>query len=75
MGVNMMVIVISLEVWRDDNNGGNVLSNIFDGIEAEFAQVYCSSGFPKNDICKKYFQMTDAMAIKNIFKKQKMGRC
>lgn len=70
----MKILVISLEVWRDDNNGGNVLSNIFSDLEAEFAQVYCSSGFPQNNICKSYFQMTDAMAIKNILKKQPMGR-
>ena len=70
----MKILVISLEVWRDDNNGGNVLSNIFRDFEGEFAQIFCSSGVPNNNICSRYFQMTDSMAIKNVLKKEKMGR-
>jgi len=69
----MRVLVISQEVWRDDTNGGNVLSNIFDGLDAEFAQIYCSAGTPSNHICKKYYQMTDAMVIRNVTKKEIMG--
>lgn len=71
---NVKILIISMEVWRDDNNGGNVLSNIFEGFEGEFAQIYCSSGVPNNKICGQYFQMTDAMAIKNILRGHKMGR-
>lgn len=69
----MRILVLSLEVWRDDNNGGNVLSNIFTDFDAEFAQIFCSAGQPNNDICKRYYQMTDVMAIKNILQKKKMG--
>lgn len=70
----MKILVISLEVWRDDNNGGNVLSNIFRDFDGEFAQIFCSAGVPNNNICSRYFQMTDSMAIKNVLKKEKMGR-
>lgn len=69
----MKILIISMETWSNNTNGGNVLTNIFNGFEAEFAQVYCSSGMPDNSICSKYFQMTDSMAIRNILKKQKMG--
>lgn len=69
----MRILVLSKEVWRDDQNGGSVLSNIFSGFEAEFAQIYCSSGEPKNALCKKYYQMTDKMMICNIFKGTPVG--
>ena len=70
----MKILVLSLETWRDGTNGGNVLTNMFSGIDAEFAQIYCSSGTPSNKICNRYFQMTDAMAIRNILQKRPMGR-
>ena len=70
----MRILIISQEVWRYDTNGGNVLSNIFEGIDAEFAQIYCSPGTPSNHICKLYFQMTDAMIIKNVFRSAPVGK-
>ena len=66
----MKILIVSYECWRDDTNGGNVLSNIFSGIDAEYAQIYCSGGEPSNTICKKYFQITDKM----IFKGKNIGR-
>lgn len=69
----MKILVISMETWRSDTNGGNVLTNIFTGFDAEFAQIYCSSGKPDNKVCSIYFQMTDAMAIRNILKREQMG--
>ena len=70
----MKVLVLSKEVWRDDQNGGNVLSNIFSGLDAEFAQVYCSDGLPNNTLCRRYYQMTDAMMATRILKGAKPGR-
>lgn len=71
----MKILIVSAEAWRDDTNGGNVLSNIFAEFKnAEFAQIYRSSGEPFNLCCKQYFQMTDSMAVKNILKRQKIGR-
>lgn len=70
----MKILILSLETWKNDTNGGNVLSNLFENFDAEYAQIYCSAGVPQNNICKKYFQMTDAMAIKNIVKNENMGQ-
>jgi len=70
----MKILIISAEVWRDDTNGGNVLSNLFSGFDAEFVQIYCNPGTPKNNICKKYFQMTDSMIINNLLKRRRIGR-
>ena len=57
----MNILVVSYEAWRDTNNGGNVLSNIFCAFpEANIAQVYCSGELPANSICRKYFQISEA---------------
>lgn len=68
------MLIISAEVWRDDTNGGNVLSNLFANSCYEFAQIYCSPGEPQNKLCKKYYQMTDSMMVNSILKKGKPGR-
>lgn len=70
----MKILVISAEVWRDDKNGGNVLSNIFCDTGYEFAQIYCNPGKPSNHLCKKYYQMTDSMMINAILHRGKSGR-
>lgn len=70
----MKVLIISAEVWRDDTNGGNVLSNIFSGSEYQFAQIYCNPGEPQNKLCKDYYQMTDSMMIRSILRKGEPGK-
>ena len=70
----MKILIISAEVWRDDTNGGNVLSNIFDKTGYQFAQIYCNPGNPANNLCKLYFQMTDSMMVQSILQKGKPGR-
>lgn len=70
----MRILIISAEVWRDDTNGGNVLSNIFDGLDATFAQIYCNPGMPDNKICYSYFQLTDKMMIQSVFQNKKPGK-
>lgn len=70
----MKVLIISHELWSENNNGGNVLSNLFSGFDAEFAQLYCSPGIPNNKICKRYFQITDSMVVNGLFRNQKVGK-
>ena len=70
----MRILILSAEVWRDDTNGGNVLSNIIGGLDAEIAQIYCNPGSPDNNVCKRYFQMTDKMVIKSFFTRKPIGR-
>lgn len=60
----MRILILSKECWRNDQNGGNVLSNMFEGFNAEFAQIYCSTGEPSNNICKHYFQVTDSEVMR-----------
>ena len=69
----MKILIIADEVWSDTIHGNNVLSNWFSGFEAEFAEIYCSPGTPKNNCCENYFQITDSMMAKSFFGK-KAGR-
>lgn len=60
----MNILIISSEAWRDTNNGGNVLSNIFTAFpDANIAQIYCSGEEPQNSVCRKYFQISDSMLL------------
>ena len=70
----MRVLILSLEVWQEGTNGGNVLSNMFKDTGMEFAQIYCSPGHPQNDICLKYYQMTDSMVIHNLLRHKEIGK-
>lgn len=70
----MRVLILSLEVWQDGTNGGNVLSNMFKDTGMEFAQIYCSPGEPRNELCTQYYQMTDSMVIHGVLKHRAIGR-
>ena len=60
----MKILIISYESWRDTNNGGNVLSNIFCAFpEADIAQIYCSGELPQNNICQNYYQISESMLL------------
>lgn len=69
----MRVLIITDEEWNDIVYGNNVLTNWFSGLDAEFAQIYASPGFPNNEICNKYFQITDLEMVKSIIGIGKAG--
>ena len=70
----MKILIISAEVWRDDTNGGNVLTNLIGPIDAEVAQIFCNPGEPQNNVCKKYYQMTDGMVIRSALRHRPIGK-
>ena len=70
----MKILVLSYEVWNDKINGNNVTSNWFEGMEAEFANIYASPGEPYNNCCQKYYQITDSMMAKSIITSKKAGK-
>ena len=60
----MKILIVSHESWRNTNNGGNVLSNIFCSFQdAELAQVYCSGEEPQNDLCQRYYQISESLLL------------
>jgi hypothetical protein len=66
----LRILIIADEVWNDEIHGNNVLSNWFNGFNAEFAEIYCSPGSPKNKCCENYFQLTDLMMVKSVIGKR-----
>ena len=60
----MNILIVSYESWRDTNNGGNVLSNIFSAFpDAKLAQIYCSGEEPQNSVCRRYFQISESLLL------------
>ena len=49
----MRILVLSNEVWNDRINGNNVTSNWFEGMDAEFANIYASPDEPLNNCCQR----------------------
>jgi hypothetical protein len=70
----MKILIITDEVWNDEVHGNNILTNWFEGINADFANIYCSPGKPSNKICNNYFQITDKMVLKSLITKKKAGK-
>lgn len=69
----MRILILSDEDWNDSVYGNNVLTNWFNGFNAEFAQIYCSPGLPYNFICNRYFRITDMQMVKSIITLKKAG--
>lgn len=69
----MRILLITDEEWNDAVFGNNVLTNWFEGFDAEFAQIYCSPGMPYNMICNHYYQITDAQMACSLFWGAKAG--
>lgn len=70
----MRILVISKVSWRDDINGGNVLTNVFKDFDANFAMITCSGAEPNNPICRHYYQVTDGMMVSHLLHGTKIGR-
>lgn len=70
------ILIISGESWREDSNGGNVLSNLFSTFtdEYEFAQIFTNPAMPSNSICTKYFHISEGEVVKAFLKNQTFGR-
>lgn len=69
------ILIISGEAWRDESNGGNVLSNLFETFtdDYEFAQIFTNPAMPSNTICKKYFHISEGEVIKSFLNKANFG--
>jgi hypothetical protein len=70
------ILIISGEAWRNESNGGNVLSNLFGTLidDYDFAQVYTNPTLPSNAICNKYFHLSEADMLQTVFKRKPFGR-
>lgn len=70
----MRVLTLSNIEWSDSNAFGNTMSNFFSGIsDIELASLYRRSSSPNNNVCKKYYKISNASIVKNFFSPQKIG--
>lgn len=69
------ILIISGEAWRDESNGGNVLSNIFTPMKDkfEFAQIYTNPAMPNNSICERYFHISESQLIGSFITRKSFG--
>lgn len=64
------ILLISRSSWSNSNSIGNTFSSIFKGWDENcISNIYCRSNFPENEICKKYFSISDGRLLKSIYKK------
>lgn len=70
----MRVLIIHATPWNDILYGNNVLTNWFQGMDLEIANVYRGSGSPRNSCCTHYFQISDRMMLRSLLKKEKAGK-
>lgn len=66
MDSKMRILIVTIDLWNDVTNGNNIHTNWFTGFDAEFANIYLVPGKPNNQICTRYFQVTDAMMAKSF---------
>lgn len=69
------VLIISSEPWRQESSGGNVLTNLFSPLkdEFEFAQIYTNSQLPSNNVCKRYFHLSEKEMLSSILHNHYFG--
>lgn len=63
----MKILLITSEEWNDFTFANGVLTNWFTDLDVEVAQIYTSPGLPINNICERYFQITDSQMARSIF--------
>ena len=70
----MKILVVGPGPWNDIQYGNNVMTNWFEGYDAEFANIYVHTGYPCNSICEKYMQITNSMMLHSIIG-HRAGKC
>lgn len=69
----MKILIIADEEWNDYTFANGVLTNWFTGFDAEFAEIYTSPGLPINNICDRYFQISDSQMAKSMLFGKRAG--
>ncbi len=71
----MRVLVVSRNALDDTNSIGNTISNFFKGVDnVEFASIYFRSSKPNNNICKRYYRVTEGEILKKWFSPHRIGK-
>jgi hypothetical protein len=68
------ILIITRNAWNNGNNGGNTLTNFFSKFEkGNLANLFCRAEVPDNQICDKYYRITESDLIANIVKGREVG--
>lgn len=71
----MKVLVITRAPWRNDNNTGNTLTNLFCEMDdIEFYSIYLRDQVPDNAIAARSFSISERQLLNNLFKKTVVGK-
>lgn len=70
----MKVLVITLNAWDDTGSTGNTISNIFAGqCDVEVANIFCRNERVNNQICNRYFKITEGQILRGLFTRENCG--
>lgn len=67
------LLVITCNAWANNISTGNTFSNFLSNWNGDVANIYCRNEKINNNICKKYYRITEKNIIKNFFDKEKIG--
>ena len=67
--------MLSVNAWNLSNSTGNTLSNLFSALDAsdEIANIFCRDEKIDNQICKKYFRITEKDILKSVLSTKECG--
>jgi len=69
------ILVISRNAWNNSNSTGNTATNFFSNwSDWEFANLFCRAEKPDNDICTRYFRLSESDLARNLFKSDEIGK-
>lgn len=72
--MNKRVLVITRNAWNNGNSTGNTASNFFSNWDKNsIANLFCRAELPNNQICDKYYRITENELIGSILKKKDVG--
>lgn len=74
MNNKLRILLLVAEPLRGDDGGGNTAINFFRGMDAEFAQIYCSDLYPDNDFCFQYYQIRESDQLRNFLRHRPVGK-
>lgn len=68
------ILILSRDSWNTSNNSGNTLSNLFQNWSTDrIAHLYCRDEIPNNNVCTKYFKISESLLFRKLLKKAKVA--
>lgn len=68
------VLIISNNCFSQSGSNGRTLANFFIGWpKKNIAQFYIQNEIPDNEVCEKYYRITDKQALKGVIKRNNIG--